>query len=65
MALTTGINEVTSGTRASKEFDFRGGGIGYMVIDVPNTTPDWDLQLQMPDDTQGACECEWQTGRFS
>ena len=23
-------------------------------VDVPNTTPDWDLQLQLPDDT-------WQT----
>ena len=51
MALTTGINEVTSGTRASKEFVFQGGGIGYMVTDAPNTTPDWDLQVELPDGT--------------
>ena len=51
MALTTSINEVTSGTRASKEFKFRGGAMGYMVTDAPNTTPDWDLQVELPDGT--------------
>lgn len=48
MALVSGFQEVTSGDRESQEFDFAGGGIGYMVTGVPNTTPDWDLQVQLP-----------------
>ena len=51
MAVVTGFQDVTSGERASEEFDFGGGRCGYMVVDVPNTTPDWDLQMQLPDDT--------------
>ena len=51
MAISTGFREVTSGARASEEFIFEGGGIGYMVTDVPNTTPDWDLQVELPDGT--------------
>ena len=51
MAVVSGLQEVTSGERASDTFFFEGGGIGYMVIDVPTTTPDWDLQIQLPDDT--------------
>ena len=51
MALVSGFQEVTSGERASEEFDFRGGGIGYAVTDAPNATPDWDLQIKLPDDT--------------
>ena len=51
MALTTGINVVTSAERSSLEWDFQGGGIGYMVADTPGTTPNWDLQIQLPDDT--------------
>ena len=54
MAVVTGFFEVTSGERASEEFYFGGGNCGYMVIDAPNATPDWDLQLKLPDDT-------WQT----
>ena len=48
MAVVTGMQEITSGERASEEFDFKGGRCGYMVIDVPNTTPDWDLELLPP-----------------
>ena len=48
MAVVTGFFEVTSGERASAEFDFQGGRCGYMVLDVPNGTPDWDLELLPP-----------------
>ena len=48
MALVTGFQEVTSGERESLAFDFQGGAIGYIVTDVPNTSPDWDLQVQLP-----------------
>ena len=51
MAVVTGFFEVTSGERASEEFDFGGGNCGYMVIDAPNVTPDWDLQMKLPNDT--------------
>ena len=51
MALTSGFQDVTSGERASLPFRFEGGGIGYLVTDAPNTTPDWDLQIQLPDDS--------------
>ena len=54
MAVVTGFFEVTSGERASEEFDFGGGNCGYMMQGVTSTTPDWDLQLKLPDDT-------WQT----
>lgn len=50
MALTTGMNEVTSGERASDTFRFEGGQIGYMVSGATSTgTPDWDLQILLPD----------------
>ena len=32
MAVVTGMQEITSGERASEEFDFNGGRCGYMVI---------------------------------
>ena len=48
MAVLTGFNDVTSGERASLEWDFKGGRCGYMVLEVPNTTPDWDLELLPP-----------------
>ena len=48
MALQSGFQEITSGERASEEFDFRGGRIGFAVVDVPNATPDWDLQVRLP-----------------
>ena len=48
MAVVTGMQEITSGERASEGFDFNGGRCGYMVIDVPNTTPDWDLEMLPP-----------------
>ena len=51
MALTTGIQEVTSAERSSLEWDFQGGQIGYMVNDTPGTTPNWDLQINLPGDT--------------
>ena len=35
MAVVTGFQDVTSGERASEEFDFGGGRCGYMVVDVP------------------------------
>ena len=34
MAVVTGFFEVTSGERASQEFDFQGGRCGYMVLDA-------------------------------
>ena len=49
--LNTGPNEVTSGTRASQEFDFNGGRLGIMITDIASTAPDWDCQVKMPDAT--------------
>ena len=51
MAVVTGFQDVTSGARASVVWDFKGGRCGYMVQDTPNTTADWDLQIQLPDGT--------------
>ena len=52
MALKMGFQEVTSGVRASETFVFQGGGIGYLVVGATSTgTPDWDLQIQLPDDS--------------
>ena len=52
MAINKSWNDVTSGERASDEFYFEGGRIGYLVLDAASAnTPDWDLQMQMPDDT--------------
>ena len=52
MAINKAWNDVSSGVRASEEFYFEGGRIGYLVLDAASTdTPDWDLELQMPDDT--------------
>ena len=35
MAVVTGMQEITSGERASEGFDFKGGRCGYMVADAP------------------------------
>ena len=52
MAFKTGFQEVTSGVRASETFAFQGGGIGYMVVGATSTgTPDWDLEILLPDGT--------------
>ena len=48
MAVVTGMQEITSGELASEQFDFGGGRCGYMVLDVPNTTPEWDLEFLPP-----------------
>ena len=50
MAVKSGFQTITSGERASKEFVFQGGRIGYAVVDVPNATPDWDLEVKLPSD---------------
>ena len=52
MAIRPGWNNVTSGNRASHAFDFEGGRIGYLVLDAAAAnTPDWDLEMQMPDNS--------------
>ena len=51
MAVVVGFNDITSGERASVEFDFRGGRCGYLVTDTPNTTADWDLEILLPGQT--------------
>ena len=50
MAIVSGFQDITTGERESDEFDFRGGRIGYAVTDVPNATPNWDLQVKLPGD---------------
>ena len=45
MGFATGMQEITSGERASIEFDFKGGRCGYLVTDVPNNSPDWNLEM--------------------
>ena len=51
MSNLIGWKEATTGERESQEFMVRAGGVYVVITDIPNSTPDWDFQIQMPDGT--------------
>ena len=45
MGINSGWQEITTGERASEQFDFQGGRMAYAVTGTASDTPNWNVRF--------------------